>query len=115
MKLIRFGKPGQEKPGFIIDNQKIIDVSAFITDYDTSFFEDDGINRLKEWAGKNSDSAPEVSDSVRLGPPVRNAGKIVCVGLKGGGWGGLCGGPGWRRVGGRARSWHRPRSPARRL
>ena len=41
MKLIRFGKEGQEKPGVHIDGTNY-DVSAFIKDYDERFFAQQG-------------------------------------------------------------------------
>ncbi len=47
MKLIRFGLPGEEKPGVII-NENYFDVSSYIKDYDEQFFADDGLNFLKE-------------------------------------------------------------------
>ena len=37
MKLIRFGKPGNEKPGIQLDKGQKIDVSAFGLDYDEVF------------------------------------------------------------------------------
>ena len=46
MKLIRFRKPGKEKPGLIIDD-KFYDTSLIIKDYDEEFFTNDGINKLK--------------------------------------------------------------------
>ena len=39
MKLIRFGEFEKEKPGVIM-NDKWLDVSEFITDYDERFFVD---------------------------------------------------------------------------
>ena len=49
MKLIRFGKPEKEKPGVQLDNGQKIDVSAFGSDYDETFFGTGGPKRLKEW------------------------------------------------------------------
>ena len=46
MKLIRFGNEGQEKPGIIINDQRY-DVSGFILDYNETFFETDGLAKLK--------------------------------------------------------------------
>ena len=81
MKLIRFGNPGQEKPGLQLDDGRRIDASGFGSDYDEAFFGGDGLERLAAWAAANADSAPVVDDSVRLGPPLARPGKIVCVGL----------------------------------
>jgi len=38
MKLIRFGTPDHEKPGIILDDGRLIDVSAFGADYNELFF-----------------------------------------------------------------------------
>jgi 2,4-didehydro-3-deoxy-L-rhamnonate hydrolase len=81
MKLIRFGEPGKEKPGVILPDGKKIDVSSSVKDFDQEFFNSGGPEKLKKWLGTSADSAPEVSDSERLGPPVTETGKIVCVGL----------------------------------
>lgn len=81
MKLIRFGVPGAEKPGVQLPDGKRIDVSAFGEDYGSAFFATDGLDRLSVWLEKNADSCPEVSEDTRLGPPVAECSKIVCVGL----------------------------------
>jgi len=79
MKLIRFGEAGQEKPGVLI-NDKRIDVSSIVTDYNEAFFENGGLAKLKE-ALKNNTSFPEVSNDIRLGSPVARPSKIICIGL----------------------------------
>lgn len=81
MKLIRFGNPGQEKPGLQLNDGARIDASAFGSDYNEAFFAGDSLDRLRTWLDKNSASAPRVSASVRLGPPVCRPSKIVCIGL----------------------------------
>lgn len=81
MKLIRFGNPGQEKPGLLLDDGRRIDVSGFGQDYDEAFFGGDGLAQLANWATANSATAPTVDESVRLGPPLTRPSKIVCIGL----------------------------------
>jgi 2,4-diketo-3-deoxy-L-fuconate hydrolase len=81
MKLIRFGKPENEKPGVQLPDGQKIDVSAFCSDYDETFFGTDGINRLQEWLSKHQDECPKISDGARLGSPLVRPSKIVCVGL----------------------------------
>ena len=80
MKLLRFGKPGAEKPGVQIDG-KHLDVSAFGEDYTEEFFASDGLARLSQWLDNNQENCPEISESERLAPPVHKPGKIVCIGL----------------------------------
>ena len=79
MKLIRFGEAGKEKPGIIIDNTRY-DVSSIVSDYDESFFENDGLEKLKN-ALASDPHLPEVAQDVRLGSPVARPSKIICIGL----------------------------------
>lgn len=81
MKLIRFGAPGQEKPGVLLADGRRIDVSAFGSDYNESFLGGDGIRRLEAWVSSNGATAPAVPDGCRLGPCITRPSKIVCVGL----------------------------------
>ena len=81
MKLIRFGNPGNEKPGVQMEDGSRIDVSAFGEDYGELFFGTGGIERLKAWLLENGDDCPRVSEDTRLGPPLVRPSKIVCVGL----------------------------------
>jgi 2-keto-4-pentenoate hydratase/2-oxohepta-3-ene-1,7-dioic acid hydratase in catechol pathway len=81
MKLIRFGEPGQERPGVILPDGTRIDVSGFGSDYDEEFFGGDGLARLRAWVDQNAQSAPKVADSVRLGSSIMRPSKIICIGL----------------------------------
>ena len=80
MKLIRFGKPGEEKPGVLYNDQRL-DVSSFVFDYDENFFGNNGIEMLEEWLEKNHDTCPVIDREERLGPPLARPSKIICVGL----------------------------------
>lgn len=81
MKLIRFGKSGQERPGIQLNNGQRIDVTSFGEDYTEEFFGSNGIERLENWLERNESECPIVGDSTRLGPPLTRPSKIVCVGL----------------------------------
>ena len=81
MKLIRFGKPDNEKPGVQLDNGQRIDVSGFGSDYDEKFFGSEGPKRLREWLSLHQEKCPQISDDLRLGSPICRPSKIVCVGL----------------------------------
>ena len=81
MKLIRFGEPGKERPGVLVDERDRFDVSGFGSDYDEDFFAGDGLHRLQKWFKTNISSLPRVLPSVRLGPPLCRPSKIVCIGL----------------------------------
>ena len=80
MKLIRFGNPGEEKPGIIVDDKQF-DVSAFGSDYTRSFLENNGLKILNDWFVQNQSDCPIVDPSTRLGPPLKDPSKIICVGL----------------------------------
>jgi len=79
MKLIRFGAEGSEKPGILV-GEKRYDVSSIVTDYNESFFENNGLEKLKA-AIESGTSFPEVADDIRLGSPVARPSKIICIGL----------------------------------
>jgi 2-keto-4-pentenoate hydratase/2-oxohepta-3-ene-1,7-dioic acid hydratase (catechol pathway) len=81
MKLIRFGQPGQEKPGVELPDGKRIDTNAFGEDYTEQFLTNNGIARLAEWLSTHQASCPEVAAGERLGPPLHRPSKIVCIGL----------------------------------
>ena len=78
MKLIRFGEPGKEKPGIIM-NDEWLDVSGHVQDFDENFFGNDGISKLKD--GLTRSDLKSVSKNTRLGPPVARPSKIICIGL----------------------------------
>ncbi|MES3018428.1 MAG: fumarylacetoacetate hydrolase family protein [Bacteroidota bacterium] len=79
MKLIRWGKPGNEKTGVIVDDIRY-DTSGFGEDYDEQFFSSDGLKRLGEFLKLNRD-LPVVPASERLGAPFGRPSKILCIGL----------------------------------
>jgi len=78
MKLIRFGEPGKEKTGAVINN-KNYDTSAFGEDYNERFFETDGLTRLEKFINENQ--LPEIPAGTRLGSPLARPSKLVCIGL----------------------------------
>lgn len=81
MKLIRFGTPGNEKPGLLLEDGRVIDASGFGEDYTEAFFESNGLQRLQGWLQEKGADAPEVGEGERLGAPIARPSKIVCIGL----------------------------------
>lgn len=79
MKLIRFGEPGKEKPGIVL-NDKQYDVSNQVSDYNEAFFHAGGIASVASIVEKNLD-LPVVDAGQRLGSPIARPSKIVCIGL----------------------------------
>lgn len=80
MKLVRFGLPGNEKPG-IMTPEGIFDTTGFGEDYGEDFFAGDGLNRLNDWWGQHKGSCPVVPAGTRLGSPLLRPSKIICIGL----------------------------------
>jgi 2,4-diketo-3-deoxy-L-fuconate hydrolase len=81
MRLIRFGDPGEERPGILLNDNTRIDASSLRVDYNEDFFASDGLASLARWLRTSASRAPRVPDSVRLGPPICRPSKIVCIGL----------------------------------
>ena len=80
MKLIRYGEPGHEQPGVILDDGSY-DVTGFGEDYDEQFFERSGVERLSAYVSDKKYELFKIPDNIRLGPPVKRPSKIVCIGL----------------------------------
>ncbi|PSL46785.1 2-keto-4-pentenoate hydratase/2-oxohepta-3-ene-1,7-dioic acid hydratase in catechol pathway [Chitinophaga niastensis] len=80
MKLIRFGLPGEEKPGVVTD-AGMFDVSAFGEDYGEKFFETNGLERLSQWWSQHGNECHQVPAGTRLGAPIQRPSKIICIGL----------------------------------
>jgi 2,4-didehydro-3-deoxy-L-rhamnonate hydrolase len=81
MKLIRFGEVGKEKPGIQLENGTNIDISHFGEDYNETFFETNGIERLRSWLKDNESECPSISAETRLGSPICRPSKLLCIGL----------------------------------
>lgn len=79
MKLVRYGAAGQERPA-IVDRQGLLrDLSGHIADIGPNTLAAAELSRI---AAIDIDSLPMVHDEhTRLGPPVGNIGKIICIGL----------------------------------
>ena len=78
MKLIRFGEFKNEKPGILTENGVYKDCSAFFEDWDNEFFNNGGIEKLKNI---EIDSLPDLDKNIRLGSPIPRPGKVLCIGL----------------------------------
>lgn len=80
MKILRFGEPGKEKPGVLL-NDEMFDVSSFGQDFTEEFLGSGGLDRLSTWLKSNAATLPKVAKGVRLGCPIVKPSKIICVGL----------------------------------
>jgi 2-keto-4-pentenoate hydratase/2-oxohepta-3-ene-1,7-dioic acid hydratase in catechol pathway len=78
MKLLRYGPPGQEKPGLLDRDGKIRDLSGTVRDIDAAAVAPAGLARLR---ALDPASLPLVAGTPRLGPCVGAVSKIVAIGL----------------------------------
>lgn len=78
MKLLRYGPPGQEKPGILDNNGTIRDLAAVIPDIDASTLGKASLERL---AALDVNTLPVVGGNPRIGAPIANIGKFIGIGL----------------------------------
>ena len=78
MKLARYGAPGAEKPALVEADGTLRDLSGVVADIEPATLSDINLAKI---AAVDVKALPVVTDVVRLGPPVAQTGKIVCVGL----------------------------------
>ena len=78
MKLVRYGKPGKEKPG-LIDTQGILrDLSGVVQDIGAEQLGGAGLAKLSKI---KTDKLPAVKGKPRMGCPVAHIGKFIAIGL----------------------------------
>ena len=78
MKLLRYGPPGQEKPGLLDRDGKIRDLSGTVRDIDGESLSPASLDRLRRL---DPATLPLVPGSPRLGSCVGHVSKVVAIGL----------------------------------
>ena len=78
MKLVRYGKPGKEKPGLIDAEGQLRDLSAVVPDIGPGQL---GVGALAKLRKLQTDKLPRVRGTPRMGCPVAQVGKFVAIGL----------------------------------
>ena len=78
MKLLRYGSPGNEKPGLLDHDGKIRDLSGHISDICPTSLTSQTLTRLKSL---DHSILPLIDSSVRVGPCLTGCGKFMCIGL----------------------------------
>lgn len=73
MKFARYGAPGQEKPALVDNAGQLRDLSGVLPDLAGAVLGD--LPKVKP------ESLPLVEGNPRLGPPVGDVGKLICIGL----------------------------------
>jgi 2,4-diketo-3-deoxy-L-fuconate hydrolase len=79
MKLVRYGAPGQERPGIVDREGRLRDLAGHVQDISAQTLASSELTRL---ASIEIDGLPLVEDqNVRFGPPVKEIGRVICIGL----------------------------------
>ncbi len=78
MKLVRYGQPGEEKPGLVDSSGTIRDLSGSVADIDGAFLASCGLAAL---AKLDHELLPKVAAGTRLGSPLAGVRNFIAVGL----------------------------------
>ncbi len=78
MKLVRYGRPGHEKPGLIDQEGKLRDLSGIVDDIGPAQLSDKTLAKL---AKLKPAKLPAVRGKPRFGTPVAQVGKFIGIGL----------------------------------
>ena len=78
MKLVRYGRTGQEKPGLIDADGTLRDLTKVVEDITPEALAPAALKRLR---GVKTAKLPVVRGAPRLGCPLAGIGKMVCIGL----------------------------------
>lgn len=78
MKLLRYGKPGQERPGLLDANNQVRDLSDVIDDLEGEALSPESLAKI---AKLDPETLPLVENPGRIGPCVNRVGKFICIGL----------------------------------
>ena len=78
MKLVRFGAPGKEKPGFLGPDGKIRDLSDFVEDITGEVVTPKGLAKLRKL---NPDKMISIKGNPRLGSCIAKPQKFIAIGL----------------------------------
>src|SRR5689334_19320347 len=78
MKLVRYGRAGQETPGLIDADGALRDLSRVVEDITPDLLTGAGLKKLR---GVKTARLPVVRGKPRLGCPLAGIGKMVCIGL----------------------------------
>jgi len=78
MRLVRYGRPGKEKPGLFDDEGRLRDLSGVIADIDAAVLNERALRKLTKLDTK---TLPLVRGNPRLGVPVKGIGKFIGIGM----------------------------------
>jgi 2-keto-4-pentenoate hydratase/2-oxohepta-3-ene-1,7-dioic acid hydratase in catechol pathway len=78
MKLVRYGRPGKEKPGLIDDEGRLRSLAGVVADIGPELLSDKALRKL---AKVDMKTLPLVRGEPRFGVPLAGVGKFIAIGL----------------------------------
>jgi len=82
MKLLRYGPPGQERPGLLDQQGRVRDLSHLVRDIAGPVLTPAGLDELRSLDVSRLPVVPGTpQQELRLGPCVGQVGKFICIGL----------------------------------
>jgi 2-keto-4-pentenoate hydratase/2-oxohepta-3-ene-1,7-dioic acid hydratase in catechol pathway len=78
MRLVRYGRPGKEKPGLFDEEGRLRSLAGIIDDIDASALSEKALRKLAKVDWK---TLPIVRGEPRLGVPVKGVGKFIGIGM----------------------------------
>jgi 2-keto-4-pentenoate hydratase/2-oxohepta-3-ene-1,7-dioic acid hydratase in catechol pathway len=77
---LRIGHAGSERPAVLGENDQAFDISALTADIDAAFLAGDGLARVRSALAEGTLPVLDTTGA-RIGAPIADPGKIVCIGL----------------------------------
>jgi 2-keto-4-pentenoate hydratase/2-oxohepta-3-ene-1,7-dioic acid hydratase in catechol pathway len=78
MRLVRYGRPGKEKPGLFDEEGRLRSLAGVIDDIDASVLSEKALRKLAKVDWK---TLPLVRGEPRLGVPLKGVGKFIGIGM----------------------------------
>jgi len=78
MRLVRYGRPGKEKPGLFDEEGRLRDLSGVVEDIDAAVLSEKALRKLAKVDWK---TLPIVRGNPRFGVPVKGVGKFIGIGM----------------------------------
>jgi 2-keto-4-pentenoate hydratase/2-oxohepta-3-ene-1,7-dioic acid hydratase in catechol pathway len=78
MRLVRYGRPGKEKPGLFDEEGRLRSLAGIVDDIDASVLSE---KSLRELAKVDWKTLPIVRGEPRLGAPLKGVGKFIGIGM----------------------------------
>jgi 2-keto-4-pentenoate hydratase/2-oxohepta-3-ene-1,7-dioic acid hydratase in catechol pathway len=78
MRLVRYGRPGKEKPGLFDEEGRLRSLAGIVDDIDASVLSEKSLRKLAKVDWK---TLPIVRGEPRLGAPLKGVGKFIGIGM----------------------------------